>query len=134
MTNPSNVFLTCETGLIFNLCFSIFYLGFNDSRSIAEWRVTQGAAEGHSGDAQRVFPGSVVMWPMTHDLLEHFSEARGHQVVEDWVDCRAEVEKDSGDDVHVLKDFKLAVGPVADEAPHQTVGVERRPADCENHH
>lgn len=74
------------------------------------------------------------MWPMAHDLLEHLSKARGHEVVQDRVDCRAEVEKHSGDDVHVLEDFQVAVGPVADETPHEAVGVKRGPADCENHH
>lgn len=74
------------------------------------------------------------MWPMAHDLLEHFSEARGHEVVQDWVDCRAEVEKHSRDDVHILEDFHVVVSPVIDETPHEAVGVKWGPADPENHH
>ena len=61
--------------------------GCSGSGSIAEWHITQGAAERHPGDTERVFSGSDVMWPMAHDLLEHFSKACGHQVVQDRVDC-----------------------------------------------
>jgi len=71
---------------------------------------------------------------MAHDLLEHFSKARGHQVVQDWVDCRAKVEKHSGDDVHILEYLQVVVSPVINETPHEAVSVKRGPADPENHH
>lgn len=80
-------FSTCETRLIFHPHICIFCLGFNNSSPIAERRIAQSAAERHPCDTERVLPWSNVMWPMAHDLLEHFSKARGHEVVQDWVDC-----------------------------------------------
>ena len=74
------------------------------------------------------------MGPMTHDLFEHFSKTCGHEVVQDRVNGRTEVEKHSGDDVYVLKDVQVVVSPVIDETPHETVSVKRGPADPENHH
>lgn len=74
-----------------------------------------------------------MMSPVAHHLLEHFPEAGRHQIVKDGVNGRADVEEHPRDDVHVLEDFMVAVGPVADEAPHQAVRVKRGPADCENH-
>lgn len=127
-------FLTRKTGFIFHPHISFFCLGFNNSGSVAKRHITQGAAERHPGDTERVFSGSDVMWPMAHDLLEHFSKACWHEVVQDWVDCWAKVEKHSGDDVHVLEDFQLVVSPVNDKTPHETVSVKRGPADPKHHH
>lgn len=75
-----------------------------------------------------------MMRPMAHDLFEHFSKAGGHEVVKDRVDCWAEVEKHAGDDMHVLKDFMMAISPVTDEAPHEAIRMKRGPADPKNHH
>lgn len=36
--------------------------------------------------------------------------------------------------MHVLEDFTVLVSPVADETPHEAVGVKRGPAYCKNHH
>lgn len=72
------------------------------------------------------------MLPVAHDLLEHFSEACRHEVVEDWVDCRAEIEKHSRDDVHILEDFPVAVSPFINETPHEAVSVKWCPADPKN--
>ena len=38
-------------------------------------------------------------------MTEHFSEPGGHEVVEDGVDGRAQVEADSGDNVDIPKDL-----------------------------
>lgn len=124
----------CETDLIFHPDFSIFLLCFSDGSSIAERCITYDAAQGHPGDTERVFPGSDVMRPMAHDLLEHFSKACRHEVIQDWVDCWAQVEKHSRDYVHVLVELQMTFGPVADETPCQPVCVKGGPADCENHH
>lgn len=40
-------------------------------------------------------------------MTEHFSKPGGHEVVEDGVDGRAQVEEDSRDDVHVLEDLEV---------------------------
>lgn len=71
---------------------------------------------------------------MTRDLLEHLPEAGGHEVVEDGVDRRAEVEEDPGDDVDVLEDQVVVASPGVYEAPHEAVNVERSPADAEDDH
>lgn len=126
-------FLLWKTRLVFHPHFSIFCLGFSDSGSIAKRSVTQCAAKGHPGDTERVFSSSDVMWPMAHDFLEHFSKACGHEVVQDWVDCWAEVEKDSREYVHILEHFQVVVSPVVDETPHEPVSVKRGPADPKNH-
>lgn len=51
-------------------------------------------------------------------MTEHFSEPGGHQVVEDWVDCRAQIEEDPGDDVDVLEDLQVLLRRIVDVAPH----------------
>lgn len=64
-----------------------------------------------------------------HHLPEHIPEAGGHEVVQDGVGRGTEVEEDAGDDVDILEHRQVVTGPVADKTPHQTVGVEGRPAD-----
>lgn len=133
---PSHTLDVFNTKNRFNFSFSHlhFCLDFNNSSSVAKRHITQGAAECHPGDTERVFSGSDVMWPMAHNLFEHFSKACWHEVVQDWVDCWAKVEKHPGDDVHVLKDFYVVVSPVNDKTPHETVSVKRGPADPKYHH
>ena len=49
---PFKLFLTRKISFTFYPHFSIFCLGFNDSSSTAQWSVTQGAAERHTGDTE----------------------------------------------------------------------------------
>lgn len=70
----------------------------------------------------------------THQVFEHLSEPGGHEVVEDGVDGRAEVETDSGDNVDVFKYFQMVHRPGVDVAPHQAVRVEGSPAEAEYDH
>lgn len=67
-------------------------------------------------------------------MSEHFSEPGGHQVVEDGVDGRAQVEADSRDDVDMLEHLEVLRGPGVDVAPHQAVHVERSPTKAEHNH
>lgn len=62
------------------------------------------------------------------DVSKHLPEARGHDVVEDGVDCGAQVETHPGDDVEV------AVRLVVHVPPHHAVHVERSPAEAEHSH
>lgn len=71
---------------------------------------------------------------MAHHLLEHFSKACRHKVVQDGVYRRAKVEEHPGDDVHILENFQVVVRPVIDETPHEAVSVKRSPADSKYHH
>lgn len=71
---------------------------------------------------------------ITGDVTEHFSEPGGHEVVEDGVDGRAQVEADARDDVDVLEDLLVLLGRGVDVAPHQAVHVERSPAKAEDNH
>lgn len=43
-------------------------------------------------------------------MTEHFSEPSGHEVVEDGVDGRAQVEADSRDNVDLLIDHAVHLG------------------------
>lgn len=62
------------------------------------------------------------------DVSKHLPEARRHNVVEDGVDRRAQVEAHPGHDVEV------AVRLVVHVPPHHTVHVERSPADAKHSH
>lgn len=77
-------------------------------------------------------------WPpavgKTGHVTERFSEPGGHEVVEDGVDGRAQVEADSGEDVDVLEDLEVQLGPGVDVAPHQALHVERSPAKAKHNH
>ena len=70
----------------------------------------------------------------TSNVTEHFPEPGGHEVVEDGVDGRAQVEEDTGDDVDVLEDLEVLLGRRVDVAPHQAVHVEGSPAEAEHNH
>lgn len=70
----------------------------------------------------------------TGHVTECFSEPGGHEVVEDGVDGRAQVEADSGEDVDMLEDLEVQLGPGPNVAPHQAVHVERSPAKTEHNH
>ena len=96
-----------------------------------EARVTQGAAHGHPAEAVGAVVGSTAtaLGPRAQGLPEGVPEAGGHEAVEHGVGGRAEVEEDSGDDVHILEGQEQALGPVRHEAPHKAVDVERGPAD-----
>lgn len=71
---------------------------------------------------------------VTCDVTEHFSEPGGHEVVEDGVDGRAQVEEDSRDDVDMLKDLEVLLERWVDVAPHQAVHVEGSPTDAKHNH
>lgn len=115
----------------------IIIVSFNSHDAVA-WRdVTDSAADGDSGHAQRALPWGGTPFVVAHHLFEHLPEAGGHQVVEDGVYGRAQVEKDPGDDVDVLvdlEDLDVLTVLLVHEAPHQAVGVKRGPADAEHHH
>lgn len=64
-----------------------------------------------------------------HQRLKAFAEAAGEQVVYDRVNGGAEVEEHARDYVHVLEYVMHVVRPTRDEAPQQSVDVERSPAD-----
>lgn len=82
----SKLSLTSQILLVFHLSLSVPCLSFDNSGSVAERDVTQGAAKRHSGHTERVLSRGGVVRPMAHHFLEHFSEARGHEVVQDGVD------------------------------------------------
>ena len=96
--------------------------------------VAHGGPQGCPGYAEGVRARRRLAGPAAHDLPEHLAETRRHEVVEDGVDGRAEVKEHAGDEVHVLEGLQVVLAPVADEAPHQAVRVERRPADAEHHY
>lgn len=126
--------LTCKRGLILLLSREVTDFTFDNCCAIAGRCIAEGAAECHPGHTERLLPGDGVTRTMTHDLLEHFPKAGGHEVVQDGVDGRAEVEEDSGDDVDILEDLEDLIGPLGDEAPHEAVSVKRSPADPKDHH
>lgn len=61
-------------------------------------------------------------------MTEHFSEPGGHEVVEDGVNGRAQIEADSRDDVDSLEDLVVNV------VPYQAVHVKGSPAKAEHDH
>lgn len=67
-------------------------------------------------------------------MTEHFSELGGHEVVEDGVDGRAQVEADSRDNVDVLEDLEVLLGREVNVAPRQAVHVEGGPAKAKHNH
>lgn len=67
-------------------------------------------------------------------MTEHFSEPGGHEVVEDGVDGRAQVEANSRDDMDLLEDLEVLLGGCVDVAPDQAVHVEGGPAEAEHNH
>lgn len=86
------------------------------------------------GDSWGAAAGDTGLLVTAHKFSEAFSEAGGEQVVDDRVDRGAQVEKDPRDDMHVLEYFVHEVRPLRDEAPQQSVCVERSPADGKYHH
>ena len=91
--------------------------------------LTQGAALGHLL-AEACGPAVMI----TSNVTEHFSEPGGHEVVEDGVDGRAQVEEDPGDDVDELEDLEVLLGRGINVAPHQAVYMEGGPAKSEHNH
>lgn len=98
-----------------------------------------------SSTAGRFLPQSAALghleagtwWPAvskTGHVTERFSEPGGHEVVEDGVDGRAQVKADSREDVDVLEDLEVQLGPGPNVAPHQAVHMERSPAKAEHNH
>lgn len=85
-------------------------------------------------DRRRVPDGAGVLGLGAHQLAEALPEARGEQAVDDRVDCRAEVEEDAGEQVHVLVDVVHQVRPLGDGAPQEPLDVEGRPAHSERGH
>lgn len=72
-----------------------------------------------------------------HHLFKHLPEAGGHQVVQDGIDGRTQVEEDPGNDVDVLvhlKDLNVVTGSLVHETPHQAIGVKRSPTDAKHDH
>lgn len=66
-------------------------------------------------------------------MTEHFSEPGGHEVVEDGVNGRAQVEADSRDDVEVPVDRVVLLERVS-VVPHQAVQVKGSPTKAEHDH
>lgn len=76
-------------------------------------------------------------WPgfgAAREVAEHFSEPGRHEVVQDGVDRRAEVEEDSRDDVNFLKDLLVLSRGLVDVAPCQAVHMEGSPAKTKDDH
>lgn len=92
--------------------------------------LAQGAALGHLYAGTRRRPAAGI----TSNVTEHFPEPGGHEVVEDGVDGRAQVEEDSGHDVDGLEELEVLLGRGVDVAPHQAVYVEGSPAKAEYNH
>lgn len=70
-------------------------------------------------------------------IPEAFPKACGEHVVDNGVDCRAEVEEDAGKEVHTLVHSLVEIcpdRPLHDAAPQEPVNVERCPADGKHQH
>lgn len=67
-------------------------------------------------------------------MAEHFSKPGGHEVVENGVDGRAQVEADARDDMDVLEDLEVLLRGCVDVAPHQAVHVEGSPTETKHNH
>lgn len=115
----------------------IVIFSFGRDGAVTWWDFTDSATHGDPGHAQGAFPRDWVPCTVTHHLLKHLPETGGHQVVEDGVNGRAQVEEDTRNDVDILvdlKDLSVVAGALVHEAPHQAIGVERSPADAEHDH
>lgn len=105
--------------------------------AVTGWDLTDSATHSDSGHAQRAFPRGWMPFAATHHLFKHLPKAGGHQVVQDGINGRAQVEEDPGNDVDVLvylKDLYVVAGSLVHEAPHQAIGVKWSPADAEHDH
>lgn len=97
--------------------------------TVAGCFLDQGAALGH-------------LWAGAHPpvvrvarhVTEHFSEPGGHEVVEDWVDGRAQVEENTRDYVDVFEDLTVLIRRGVDVAPHQAVHMKGGPAEAKHDH
>lgn len=67
-------------------------------------------------------------------MTEHFSEPGGHEVVEDGVNGRAQVEADSRDDVDKPEGIAVQLGRFVKVVPHQAVHVKGSPTKAEHDH
>lgn len=84
-----------------------------------------------------VFSSGGVFCMGADEIPEAFPEACGEQVIDNGVDCRAEVEEDAGKEVHTLVHSLVEIcpdRPLHDAAPQEPVNVERCPADGKHQH
>lgn len=72
---------------------------------------------------------------VTHHLFKHLPEAGGHEVVKNWINCRAQIEEDPRDDMDVfidLENLRVFTALLVHETPHESIGVERSPTDAKH--
>lgn len=136
ISNTDNkVLILGKVVLVFLAFVHIIIFSFSSNGAVAWWDFAQGAAHRNPRHAQRAFPWDGTPFVVAHHLFKHLPEAGGHEVVENRINGWAQIEEDPRDDMDVLVDLEnlhVLTALLVHETPHESIGVERSPADAKH--